>query len=300
MNKIYRGFLILLSVATGALFLYSAYTKLFPTIQAFEYNMAGQMHLHYLTAAITARFFIGLEAGLGSLILLHIFGKNNWVLKAAFLLVTIFSIYLVWLWIKAGNDVNCGCFGDAIWMRPSTSLIKNALLLITIGLLIRYHKGFSFPWSNTVPAIHILLVLVLAYLLFPVFTHYKLSFTAIYADQKYAPGEDLTKGKHIIAFLSRSCMHCRKAALKMHKMKENNPSIPFYFIIGGTESDLTDFWKYSNAEDIPHTRLAEKPFNDYTGGEFPQIIWVNNGWVEANTTYPELDQKVIEEWMAGK
>ncbi len=298
MHRILRLLLIILSIATGALFLYSAYTKLFPTIQAFEYNIASQVHVHYITAAIAARFFIALEAGLGSLILFHFYGRGKWVLKAAIALICAFSIYLVWLWIKMGNNVNCGCFGDSIFMRPSASLIKNAFILLALGLLTRYHRGFSYQWARIVPTTHLACIFILAYLIFPVFTHYKLDFKSLYADTAYAPTQDLTKGKHIVAFLSRSCMHCRRAALKMHGMKERNPNIPFYFIIGGTASDLKDFWDYSHAEDIPHSRLADEPFDKYTGGEFPQIIWVNNGWVEANTTYPELDQKVIEEWMA--
>ncbi len=296
MNKVARLFLILLSAVTGTLFIYSAYTKLFPTIQAFEYNIASQLHVHYMTAAIAARFLIGLEAGLGALILFHFYGLNKWVLKAAFVLVSIFSVYLVWLWIKMGNNVNCGCFGDSIFMRPSTSLIKNALILAAIGSLIRFHKGFSFQWARIVPALHLISVFALAYLVFPVFTHYKFNFTAMYADKENAPKEDLAKGKHILAFLSRSCMHCRKAALIMHTMKTNNPALPFYLIISGTDS-LTDFWQYSHAEDIPYSRMAGPTFEKYTGGEYPQIIWLNNGSVEANTTYPELDQKVIEEWM---
>lgn len=277
--------------------MYSAYTKLFPTIQAFEYNIAGQVGVSYITASVAARFFIVLEAGLGSLILFHFYGRGKWVVKAAFALICVFSVYLVWLWVKMGNDVNCGCFGDSVFMRPSTSLIKNALTLVALGLLIRFHTGFSYQWARIVPTVHFACIFILAYLIFPVFTPYKLSFKAMYADTAYAPKQDLTKGKHIIAFVSRSCSHCRKAALKMHNMHEKNPALPFYFIIGGTTSDLKDFWDYTHAEDIPYSRMAEKPFDEYTGGEFPQIIWVNNGMVEANTTYPELDQKVIEDWL---
>jgi len=297
MHKLYQFFFTVLAIATGGLFLFSAYTKLFPTIQAFEYNLAAQAQLHYMTAAILARFFIALEAGLGSLIVIQYFGRNKWVLKAAFLLVVVFSIYLVWLWIKNGNNLNCGCFGDSIWMRPSTSLLKNALILSAIGLLIRYHNGLTFKYANLVPVVHLVCTFTLTYLIFPVFTHYKLDFTAIYSDHKFAPTADLTKGKYIIAFVSRSCSHCRRAATIMHKMKESDPAIPFYMIIGGTDGDLTDFWKETNAQNINYTLLADEPFDNYTGGEYPQIMWVNNGWVEANTTYPELDQKVIEHWI---
>ncbi len=297
MNKPPQILFVLLAVAIGGVFLFSAYTKLFPTIQAFEYNIAAQAHVHYLTASILARFFIGLEAGLGSLIIFHYFGNRNWVLKAAFALVLGFSVYLAWLWVKMGNNVNCGCFGNNIWMRPSTSLIKNGLLLLAIGALMHYHRGLNVPWQNFIPVAHLLCAFSLAFLLNPVFVRYKLDFTNIYASHRYAPTVDLSKGKHIIAFASPECMHCRNAASIMHQMKSKDVTIPFFLIVGDTTAELADFWQYTHAEDIPHSRLGDEPFDKYTGGEYPQIMWVNNGWVEANVTYPELDLKVIQNWL---
>ena len=167
--------------------------------------------------------------------------------------------------------------------------------MVAIGLLVRYHKGLT--WSNLIPVAHLICMFSLAYLLIPIFTHYKLSFSSIYSVPKYAPGTDLTKGKHIIAFASPECSHCRKAASIMHEMSVKNPSIPFFLIIADTSADLSDFWASTNAENIPHSRLGDDPFDKYTGGEYPQILWVNNGLVEANTTYPELDMKVIEQWL---
>ncbi len=297
MDKLQRITLIILSVLTGATFLYSAYTKLYP-IQSFEYTMVEFVHLPSIIAAIAARFFVGLEAGLGGLITLHLFGKNKWALKAAFALLLAFSIYLIWLWITAGNNVNCGCFGDAIWMSPSASLIKNGILMIITGLLIRYHKGFTWKWSGITAPVLLICTIALPYILFPLHSRYKMDFKALYtADANYIPTVDLTQGKHIIAFLSPSCIHCRRAALKMHQMKENNPSLPLYMVIGGTTSDLTDFWKASNAQNIPWSRLPQDPFMKSTKGVFPTILWVNNGWVEASTSYTDLNQKVIEKWM---
>lgn len=295
MSQVSKLFFVLLAFVTGAVFLFSAYTKMYPTIQAFEYNIASQAGWPYMAASIAARFFIGLEAGLGSLILFHYFGKNNWVLKAAFLLVTGFTLYLGWVLIKMGNNVNCGCFGNNIWMSPSTSIIKNIVLLAAIGALIKWHKGIT--WSNFIPVVHMICMFSLAYLLIPVFKHYKLNCTDIYAVPKYAPGQDLAQGRHIIAFVSPECSHCRKASNIIQGMMAKNPSIPFFLVVADTNADLSDFWKETHAENVPHSRLAEEPFDKYTGGEYPQIIWVNNGMVEANTTYPELDQKTIEQWM---
>ena len=299
MKILYRIFWVILSILTGALFLYSAFTKLYP-IQSFEYTLIDQVHLPRIVAAIASRFFIGLEMGLGALITLHLFGKNKWVLKTAFALLVFFSIYLVWLWITAGNNVNCGCFGDAIIMSPSASLLKNGALLIIIGLLIRYHNGFNYKWVKVASLTALLCTIACTYIFFPIVKRYKIDLTALYtSDKNLAPTIDLTKGKYIIAFVSPSCIHCRRAALKMHNMRLRNPNIPFFMVIGGTTSDLNDFWKASNAQDLPYTRLAQEPFMKYTHGLFPTILWVNNGQVEADTGYPELSQPVIEKWMAS-
>lgn len=297
MHRLFRIFLTILSVATGSLFLYSSYTKLFP-ILAFEYTMVEFIHIPSWVAAIAARFFIGLEAGLGALIVLHFYGNNKWALKTAFALLVVFSIYLVYIWVVAGNNINCGCFGDAIWMSPSASLIKNALLLAAIGILLRFHHGFTYKWAAIAGPALFISAIILPYITFPVFTRYKIDLNPVYTlDSTLAPDVELRTGKHIIAFLSPSCPHCRKAAFKMHKMKENNPSIPFYMIIVSTLGNINTFWDSSKARNIPYTRLQEKQFMKYTGGVFPQIFWVNNGWVEESTSYPDLDQKVIEQWM---
>ena len=300
MHKVYRSFLVLLSIATGVLFLYSAYTKFFP-VQAFEYTMAQFIHMPMIVAKIAARFFIGLEAALGGLMILHFLGKNNWPLKAAFVLVSVFSIYLIYLWASAGNNVNCGCFGDAIWMSPSTSLIKNAGILIALGILIRYHRGFQWQWTKISGPVILLCTVALPYFLSPILTRYKIDLSPLYANGKTdKPAIDLAKGKHIIAFLNPQCMHCRKAGLKMHTMFQKDTTLPFFLVIGGTVSNLTDFWKDSQAQDMPHTRLDAGPFNKITGGVYPQIYWVNNSWVEENVSYPDLDANAVERWEKTK
>jgi len=299
MNIRFRILWITLSLLTGALFLYSAYTKLFP-IQSFEYTMTDQVHLPHIVAAIVSRFFIGLECTLGALIVLHFFGRGKWVLKVAFGLLVFFSLYLAWLWATAGDNVNCGCFGDAIVMKPSVSLLKNAGLLVVIGLLIKYHSGLKYKWVDLSAATLVVCTIASTYIFFPIFNRYTIDLTTLYTnDKNFVPNVDLTKGKHIIAFLSPSCIHCRRAALKMHEMKLRNPNIPFFFVIGGMKTDLKDFWKASNAQDMPYIRLAEAPFMKYTHSVFPTILWVNNSKVEADVDYPELNQQVIEKWMAA-
>ena len=187
-----RIFLIIITIAAGGLFLYSAYTKTIP-IQTFEYTMVEYAHLPWLLDAIGARFFVGLEAGLGALIALHLFGNRKWILKLALALLVFFSTYLAYLWIKVGNNVNCGCFGDAIWMNASTSLIKNAILLIIIGILLKFQQGWQYKWARIVAPVVLVIVIILPFILFPLPPQqpdwlrkdkYKIDLSSLYAPAK--------------------------------------------------------------------------------------------------------------------
>jgi len=319
MRAIVFGALVLSCVLVGGTFLYSAWTKVLP-IQPFEYTMVEYLHFPWLIAAVVARLMVGLEAALGGLMVLHLFGKGKYVLKTALMLLIAFSIYLVWLWATAGNDVNCGCFGDAIWMSPAASLVKNGVLAILIMALIKWHRGVEFKQKNIVTNSLFTIGVVLPFILFPISSQqpdwlkkgsYKMDFAPLYSpivDDSDAlkvpypktPEIDVQHGKHVIAFLSPSCEHCRIAARKMALMKRDDTTLPFFMIIGGIASDLTDFWKYTNAKNISYMRLHRDPFLRYTGGVFPQILWVNNGQVEAKSTYNTLNEAELKKWAEGK
>lgn len=300
--------LILLSAATGVLFIYSSYTKSFP-VYTFEYTMVEYLHFPWVMAALCARLFVGIEAGMGLLMVVNIYGRGKWVLKSAFWLLMLFNIYLIYLWAEFGNNVNCGCFGDAIWMSPSASLIKNTILLAVLGILIRFHSGLRGKWFTVGLATVIINSLILPFILFVMplgrpdwlkTNGYDLDYAPLYKirdEKKEVPAVDLNKGKYVVAFLSPSCSHCRTAAFKMHLMKQQNALLPFFMIIGGTTSDLTDFWKASQARNIPYTRVDKDNFLKYTGGTFPVILWVNKGRVEAKVDYNNLNPAAIEEWM---
>lgn len=131
---------------------------------------------------------------------------------------------------------------------------------------------------------------------------FKLDLSPIYnkKNTEIIPTINLQQGKHILAFLSLSCPHCRIAARKMKIMATRNSNIPFYFIIAGKNKYLASFWKETNAESIPHTKLDADSFTNMIGYSWPVIYFINNDTVEANTTYIALDQKEIEAWLQKK
>jgi uncharacterized membrane protein YphA (DoxX/SURF4 family) len=310
MTKLLKPFLFgTLSIVLGLVFLYSAYTKLTP-IQGFEYTIVQYAHIPWTAAAFIARLLIGIEAALGILILLNIYGRQKWVLKASLITITIFSIYLLYLWTIVGNKVNCGCFGDAIWMSPSSSLIKNIILICLILLLIRFGNGITNSLVNKIVPFVFVILTTLPFIFYGIpddkpdwlkKDKFQLDLTALYTPGKAdtIPTRNLRKGKYIIAFMSLSCPHCKMAARKMEIMKERNPSLPFYFVVAGKKKYWNSFWKETNAQNIPHTKLDADSFTELVGYTWPVIYFINNDTVEANATYIALNQKEIEHWLSN-
>ena len=111
------------------------------------------------------------------------------------------------------------------------------------------------------------------------------------------PNIDLKNGKHILAFLSPNCPHCKLAAYKMHLMKLKYPNFPFFIVIGGTKSNLDDFWLKTKAQNLDWSRMDKNLFMQITGGKFPLILWIENGTIVANCEYVDLDQSTIENWL---
>jgi hypothetical protein len=310
MKNIRRIGFIALSIVLGLTFLYSAWTKAssFQSLEKFEWTMVEFAHLPWLLSAFAARFFIGMEAALGTLILLHFYGRRKWVLKTALALLVLLSAYLIYLWITQGNNVNCGCFGDEIQMTASESLIKNALLILALLVLIKYHTGIRARILGIINPLLFLIIVILPFILYgfpdtkPDWKgkdKFQPDLSALYKPDlaKPIPTVELKKGKHILSFLSLSCPHCRMAAKKMHIMKQRDPSLPIYMVLAGKDKYWKSFWEDTKATNIPYTKLDADAFLDIAGNAWPVIWWMNNGWVEAQSNYIQLDQHEVEKWL---
>lgn len=301
--------LALVSILAGTLFLYSAYTKLLP-IQTFEYTLVEFVHMPWWIAAVSSRLLVGIEAALGALLVFNIYGSRKWVLKLSLAILFMFSIYLIYLWATVGNDVNCGCFGDVIWMSPSSSLLKNAIIIIVLFVLLKQHTGIKTRWAKYAAIAVLVIITVLPLFLYPIpFTQpsflnedkYELDLSAIYENEQIQPpAVDIRRGKHIVAFMSLTCPHCKIAAYKMQLMEHENPDISMFLVLNGDSSLLAPFWEKTKAQNIPYTMLYGKDFVSLSGLNLPAIYWINDSWVEAKTNYIDLNQKAIEEWMFEK
>lgn len=300
----------LLSSAMGLLFIYSGWAKLEP-IEPFEFTFVDIGIAGWRTAPFIARFMIGLEFFIGFLLVFGLFIKR-FTIKLTVISLLIFCLYLVFIIINTGNNGNCGCFGNKISMTPVEALIKNGITLIACFFIYKYYNGLNYgkvsKWLFGVLFLsafalpHILNYVDLDYssaYLTKKEDHFKLELDSLYKDaKKNVPPTSLSKGKHIIAFMSMSCPHCRIAAKKLRIMHEKNPSISMYLVLNGEDKKIKPFFEDTKATNIKYCILNGKNFIYLAGLDMPAIYMVNNSVVENWVDYMHLDQTKIEEWLA--
>jgi hypothetical protein len=280
-------------------------------MEPFEYQFVDMGIATWNTAPYLARIFIGIEFFLGGMLVLNV-ALRKFTVRFAMLLLVVFTGYLLHKIITEGNTGNCGCFGVAIKMTPLQGILKNIVLLVACAIL--YVISGKDYWNNfwkkiTVPAL-LIASMCLGFFIYPVdatFVRsadkkqvgYRVPLELMYTDrQKEKPRIDLTKGKHVVAFLSLTCPHCRIAGGKIHVMNKKNPSIPFYLALNGDPAKLPEFFDDTHAKNIPHNLfLGPQDWMKVAGFNLPVIMYIENGIVVKKCDGIDLSQSDIEAWL---
>ena len=132
-------------IIIAGLFLVSAYGKIYPdpsaygTISMFEVKQLYPLGFNTELAKIFSRSLIGIEFGLG-LLLLFPFDLKKWVIPSVVLMLGVFVVHLSIQMAVSGNKGNCGCFGALLPMTPLEAILKNVL---SIGLLLILWKRYG-------------------------------------------------------------------------------------------------------------------------------------------------------------
>ena len=276
-----RGILIL-RIAFALSFLFSAYTK-FVAPGFFEITLMDQgLANSRVWASHLTRFFIGLEFGLGLLLLFPIYTKK--ITALALFLLTGFTVHLLYLW-GIGDTANCGCFGEMISMTPAESMLKNSIL-ISIGAFL-YLKSPKRKRGGLFLGIVFLVVILSQWFLLPIPNSSEMSFST-YTHFEYVGRVDLSKGEKWIVVFNLSCEHCQEAAIEMGKLqRELGVSFADVYALYYKEGvfSVKDFEVLTKAK-FPYHMIDGNIFFDLIGERPPRL-------------YKLMDGKVSEFWDHG-
>jgi len=295
----------LLSFVLGAVFIVSAMTKLSP-VYLFELALVDGYFSNWTMAPYMARIIISFEFGLGILLLLNLyFGKR--LLKVVMLVLGIFTIHLVILYALQGNTGNCMCFGNVIKMKPVESIIKNIVLFGITFLLFKKHEGIKWNYSIVILIVSIIISLLVPFVLRPVFSKEKLealgrnaeniSLNLNVLNQNNSSNVELNSGKHVVAFLSTGCSHCKLAAYKLALIQKENPELPIHLIFADS-LHFKEFTEEAKSADLPYSFLGGVEFFVRTaGGRTPTIYYVENDTARQSVNYMILSTSDITQWV---
>lgn len=295
------GLILLLLLA--AVFFYSAISKLF-SLDVFTWTFMDMGIKSTMFASVIAHLFIGLEFLIGLFLLFHIYLKQVTYPLTVGLLV-LFTAYLVFLIISQGNTGSCGCFGDWIYMKPLTAIWKNLAMIAATVVLIYIYPVKPYKAQEWISAVLAMIAIVIPFILFPLETQNQPEVTSepIELQLLYKPGfqnppQELKTGKHIIAFMSLTCPHCKKAAYLLHIIQNNHPDFPIFLVLNGHPSNEKQFFDETHAQHIPHILYRNTDdFIKLAGPGVPAIYWVNNGIIERKSNYYQLDPEYMQKWL---
>lgn len=297
-----------LLILLAAVFAFSGYSKMHSNnaFDNFQWTFIELGFNNQVVSGVLARLMIGVEFALALLLLAHMYLKK-FTYKAVIGILVFFIVYLIIVIVKRGNTGDCGCFGDKWSMTPLQAIIKNVVMIGITAILMKVYDIKPYKHQEILLPPVIALGFSLAFIFNPMYTSSapspskkNIDLTLLY---KYpsAPPADLMTGKHIVVFASYYCPHCRKAAYLLQKIQHEHPDYPIFLVMNGAPEQEQDFWTESHAKSLahcyyPHTDEFMKLAPDGT----PAIYWVNNGKVEYQSTYYQLDPKHMEEWLKGE
>lgn len=297
-----------LCVLIGATFIFSGFSKI-PTLEQFGWTIVETTPFNWTLAEWSARLLIGLEIFLGVLFITHIKIKKI-AIPLSIGLLTVFTIYLLLVIKVNGSSGNCGCFGEVLPMTPLQSVWKNVAMLVVIGIIFLLQHEFKFKYIGIITGAILLVALLIPFVMSPPESIYiydkekdikePIPLSILYnSDSNKPPTQELRKGKNVIAFMSLTCEHCRKAAKRMRIMKEKHPELPFYFVLNGDSTNLSDFIQDTKATNIPYSLFIGAPqfIALNRGSAVPSIKWIKDTTLVRESNYITLDDADILKWM---
>jgi glutaredoxin len=301
-----RAIGVTLLLALAGTFFFSAWSKIYSdnAFDNFQWTFLDLGINSVVLAGVIARMMIGFEFMLGLFLLAHIYLKQ-FTYKAIIAVLLVFIVYLLLVIMKQGNTGDCGCFGDKLAMTPMQAIWKNVAMIAGTVVLMFIYPVKPYKFQEYAVMALCLVAFSTPFVMNPVNlgtgpSKYE---AAIDLDLLYKtepmPSVDLRKGKHIIAFMSLTCPHCKKAAYLLQIIHRKHPELPVYMVLSGHPDLKADFFKETHAEAVPYFLMSDiDAFTKLAGPAVPSIYWVNNGRIEYKSKYAyyQLDPSYMLGW----
>lgn len=282
-------------------FIISAIFKLVG-IDDFEIYIYSISYTSLSSSLFLSRLIISIELLLGLYLFFGIYIKKTII--SSFVIILLFSLFLFYL-IISKHEEHCHCLGEFVKLNHYQSLIKNAVILLLLGVLFKKTKE-SFNIRNK--------TIIIALSLFSVSIPFIISppdnFISENSIKKgYNPQElnqflqqnKLEQEDAILCFYGSSCQFCKLAAKKITIMiNKTGESDAVHQIFWNDEKEIMNFYNETNTPQFDHTIISPNQFLKITNGSMPLIIILKDGEVYREFGYRNVDEKEILSFLHAK
>ena len=298
---------LVLRIFVGLVFVASAILKYISIdifdLYVFEHNLFSISVTETLT-----RLLITAELMLGIMLIFNLCARLAYY--AVWFFLGGFTLYLFTLPYFFDVDItHCHCFGDAIVLNRTESIIKNIVLLLCLA--------FVSPKFSTRKKWKIWVVIALSIVSFAVFmivnapnylyTMVHKEKTQInlpmyeYALQNSGKEEAFTNGKQIICMYSVGCKFCKRAALKLYLILRNNQlpedHVKAIFWAGTPDSLIHNFFSEQRVPVPEYTTFRVDTFLTITEGRMPVLLFSDDGTIVHKTGFITLNERKVVEFL---
>lgn len=273
----------ILRIVVGLVFVISGFAKLYP-IEPFEIVFVDLGVANFFFAPFIARSVIVFEVFLGLSIISNVWLKNL-IYNLTQGSLVFFSLYLIYLLITQGNDVDCGCFGSLLALTPIQSLIKNVCLMVMLLFVNRRYYSKGLWW---LPILFFITASITTFTLNKVGIHNlqgievneKVDFSELPTLYKTDKKVNFSEGKKMVAFVTWTCPHCINATRKFVSLNKQQEFNNLYLVVGSKkEPGLIEF-KDKTKHNFPTIWMKDDEFFKYSGGRLPAIVYIEDGVIK--------------------
>jgi len=301
---------LVLRILVGLVFVASAILKYISIdifdLYIFEHNLFSVSVTETLT-----RLLITAELVLGIMLIFNIYARLAYYAVLAFL--TGFSLYLFLLPYFFDVDItHCHCFGDAIVLNRTESIIKNIVLLlglIFVSPKFATHKKWEI-WvliPLSVITFTVFMVISAPNYLYTIVHKNKVQIdVSLYESALLNSGKeaDFTDGKQIICMYGVGCKFCKRAALKLHLILKNNQlpedHVKVIFWSGTPDSLVYNFFSDQKIPLPEYTTFCVDTFLTITEGKMPVLLFSDHGTIVYKANFISLDEKKVVEFFSSQ
>jgi uncharacterized membrane protein YphA (DoxX/SURF4 family) len=298
-----------LRILVGLVFVASAILKYISIdifdLYVFEHNLFSISVTETLT-----RLLITAELVLGIMLIFNIHARLAYYTALAFL--TGFTLYLFLLPYFFDVDItNCHCFGDAVVLSRTESIIKNIFLLICLAFV---SPKFSTQkkWETWV----VMILSIVTFIIFMAINAPNYLYTMVYKDKvqvdlpmyesallNSGKEAEFTDGKQIICMYAVGCKFCKQEALKLHLILKHNQlpedNVKAIFWSETSDSLIYNFFSEQKIPVPEYTAFRVDTFLSITSGRMPVLLFSDNGTILNRASFATLNEKKVVEFFDG-